>query len=74
MVRHFAQANEFNLNLVRDEDIIVAGSHVSVENHLGGYNEIRPPAGYYLSLASGPEIVEEPPSAAPLPVKWKPQE
>eukprot|EP00969_Alexandrium_andersonii_P304534 13461623-Alexandrium_andersonii.AAC.1 len=66
MIQHFAQASEFCLNLFRDEDLITGASYVSVTTAAGTYNEIRTPAGYYLALASGPEIIEELPSEAPL--------
>eukprot|EP00969_Alexandrium_andersonii_P346307 15309179-Alexandrium_andersonii.AAC.1 len=65
MTQHFAQAPEFCLNLVRDADLITGASYVGVMNSAGTYQEIRLPAGYYLLLASGPEILEDLPSEEP---------
>eukprot|EP00969_Alexandrium_andersonii_P001782 78556-Alexandrium_andersonii.AAC.1 len=65
MTRRFAQVPEFCVNRVRGEDLITGACHVSVMNVVGSYAEIRPPAGYYLSLASGPAILEDLPSEEP---------
>eukprot|EP00969_Alexandrium_andersonii_P231107 10206907-Alexandrium_andersonii.AAC.1 len=43
-------------------------------NVVGGYVEVRPSAGYYLSLSSGPDILEDLPSEEPERRKWKPSE
>eukprot|EP00969_Alexandrium_andersonii_P125641 5554292-Alexandrium_andersonii.AAC.1 len=74
MVEHFAQAPEFCCNRVRDGDIITGACYASVMTELGTYIEIRPPAGYYLSLASGPTLYEDLPSDEPTPEAWKPVE
>eukprot|EP00969_Alexandrium_andersonii_P261280 11550665-Alexandrium_andersonii.AAC.1 len=74
MIQHFAQAPEFCLNLARDEDLATGASYVSATNATGTYQEIRPPAGYYLALAAGPEILEDLPSEEPPTEKWEPTE
>eukprot|EP00969_Alexandrium_andersonii_P019736 861249-Alexandrium_andersonii.AAC.1 len=74
MVNHFAQVPEFCRNRVRDGDVIASACHVSVLAELGSYVDIRPPAGYYISLASGPALVEDLPTQEPTPEPWKPVE
>eukprot|EP00969_Alexandrium_andersonii_P072939 3218234-Alexandrium_andersonii.AAC.1 len=74
MVARFAQAPEFCCNRVRNADLITSACYVSMPADVGGYVELRPPAGYYVSLASGPPLVEEFPSDEPSPEPWKPVE
>eukprot|EP00969_Alexandrium_andersonii_P218870 9666584-Alexandrium_andersonii.AAC.1 len=74
MVAHFAQAPEFCCDRVRDADAITSACYVSVPADIGGYVDFRPPAGYYVPLASGPPLMEEFPSQEPLPNPRKPVE
>eukprot|EP00969_Alexandrium_andersonii_P320566 14163361-Alexandrium_andersonii.AAC.1 len=74
MVHHFAQAPEFCCNRVRDGDVITSACYVSVLIKLGSYVDIQPPAGYYISLASGPTLNEDLPTEEPTPEPWKPVE
>eukprot|EP00969_Alexandrium_andersonii_P218869 9666583-Alexandrium_andersonii.AAC.1 len=74
MVAHFAQAPEFCCDRVRDGDTIASACYVSVPTDIGGPVDLRPPAGYYISLASGPPLMEEFPTREPSPDPWKPVE
>eukprot|EP00969_Alexandrium_andersonii_P009001 394050-Alexandrium_andersonii.AAC.1 len=59
MVAHFAQAPKFCCNRARDGDTTTSACYASVPADIGGDVELRPPAGCYLSLASGPPLMEE---------------
>eukprot|EP00969_Alexandrium_andersonii_P115114 5090382-Alexandrium_andersonii.AAC.1 len=74
MVAHFAQAPEFCRNRVRDGDVITAACYVSVPADVGSDVDLRPPAGYYVPLASGPPLMEEFPTPEPPAEQWKPRE
>eukprot|EP00969_Alexandrium_andersonii_P310395 13716607-Alexandrium_andersonii.AAC.1 len=74
MVQHCAQASEFCCIRVRDGDVITGACYASVMTEVGAYIEVWPPAGYYLSLASGPTLYEDLPSEELAPQAWKPVE
>eukprot|EP00969_Alexandrium_andersonii_P286382 12659772-Alexandrium_andersonii.AAC.1 len=74
MVPHFAQAPEFCCNRVCDGDVTASACHVGVLTDLGSDVDLRPPAGYYISLASGPTLVQDLPTREPAPEPWKPVE
>eukprot|EP00969_Alexandrium_andersonii_P247688 10944956-Alexandrium_andersonii.AAC.1 len=58
-VAHFAQAPEFCCcNRVRDGDAITGACYASVPADLGPDVDLRPPVGYYVSLAVGPPLTE----------------
>eukprot|EP00969_Alexandrium_andersonii_P289271 12785991-Alexandrium_andersonii.AAC.1 len=74
MVCHFSDTPEFRVSYLRDEDPLGGESFITVTNHLGGVTELRPPAGFYISLTAGPEVNAELPSEAPPEVKRLPTE
>eukprot|EP00969_Alexandrium_andersonii_P094794 4187393-Alexandrium_andersonii.AAC.1 len=74
MVAHFTDSPEFHINFLQDEDPLGVECHLLITNHLTGVTELRPPAGFYLSLSSGAEVPAELPSEAPPFVRWLPAE
>eukprot|EP00969_Alexandrium_andersonii_P065669 2894597-Alexandrium_andersonii.AAC.1 len=65
MVARFAQAPEFTCNLVCDGDVTAGACYASAYAEVGADIDLRPPAGRYVALASGPPLAEEFPTLEP---------